>query len=116
MGELPFDAPVYAVLAAVLLVVSLGMRIVAEVVVRRRGDRISISATLWAALVLGVLTAVFDNVMIAVDLYSYAPEHLLGPHVGLAPIEDFSYPLATAIALPGVWALTRRRATERVAS
>lgn len=112
MGDLPLDAPVYAALAAALLVVSLGIRIVAEAVVRRRGERISMSATLWAALVLVVLTAVFDNVMIAVDLYSYAPGHLLGPHLGLAPIEDFSYPIATAIALPGVWALGRRRTTE----
>jgi lycopene cyclase domain-containing protein len=49
------------------------------------------------------LTAVFDNAMIAAGLFGYSPETLLGPAVGLAPLEDFAYPLAAAILLPVLW-------------
>ncbi|PZU49618.1 MAG: lycopene cyclase domain-containing protein [Microbacterium sp.] len=68
-------------------------------------------ASAWTALVLVVLTAVFDNLMIAADLFTY-PEHLIsGIRVGLAPIEDFSYPVAAAFLLPALWCLlTPRRA------
>lgn len=61
--------------------------------------------------VLVVLTAVFDTLMIAADLFYYAPEMLVGIHIGLAPIEDFSYPLAGALLLPSVWFLLRSRRT-----
>ena len=57
--------------------------------------------------VLVVLSAVFDSLMIAADLFYYAPEMLVGLHIGLAPLEDFSYPLAGAILLPSLWALLR---------
>ena len=58
-----------------------------------------------AALVLLTLTAVFDNVMIAAGLFTYPPEHLSGLHIGLAPVEDFAYPLAAAFLIPAVWTL-----------
>ncbi|MEQ4566753.1 prenyltransferase [Paenarthrobacter sp. CAP02] len=58
---------------------------------------------------LAVLTAVFDSVMIGLELFHYDPAHILGLRVGLAPIEDFAYPLAGVVALPGLWVwLTRR--------
>ena len=41
-----------------------------------------------------MLTAVFDNVMIAVGLVTYPAEHLSGLRIGLAPLEDFAYALA----------------------
>lgn len=66
----------------------------------------AIGATI-AALV--VLTAVFDSIMIWADLFYYAPEMLVGLHIGLAPIEDFSYPVAGAVLLPSLWVLLRRR-------
>ncbi|MFJ4262890.1 prenyltransferase [Paenarthrobacter nicotinovorans] len=59
---------------------------------------------------LAVLTAVFDSVMIGMELFHYDTSHLLGVTVGLAPVEDFAYPLAGVVALPGLWMwLTRRR-------
>ncbi len=64
-------------------------------------------------LVLFVLTAVFDNVMIGLGLFTYAPEFLLGLSVGLAPIEDFSYPLAGAVLLPALWVLLARGGADR---
>ncbi len=56
-----------------------------------------------------VLTAVFDNVMIGAGLFHYTQEHLGGLHIGLAPIEDFAYPLAGALLLPSLWTVLRRR-------
>jgi len=51
---------------------------------------------------------VFDNVMIGVGLYSYPDEHVSGLRIGLAPIEDFAYPLAAAFLVPAVYTLARR--------
>lgn len=99
----------YVLLVAVLLVVALAVRIAGELVARRRGHRIPLVPTLIAAGVLIVLTAAFDTAMIAAGLFAYSDAHISGVRVGLAPIEDFSYPIAIAIALPGLWELTRRR-------
>ena len=69
----------------------------------------------WAATgitiaVLAILTAVFDSLMIAADLFSYGHGHTLGPTVGLVPVEDFSYPIAAALLAPALWIrLTSRR-------
>lgn len=94
--SLPFLAAA-AVAAAVLLVVA-ARRSPERPVLRRYA--IAAPITLLG---LVLLTAVFDNVMIAAGLFHYAPEHLLGISIGLAPIEDFGYPLAAAILLPAVW-------------
>ena len=72
----------------------------------RFGARMAASAL--TAVVLVVLTAVFDNVMIALDLFTYPPEHLSGLRIGLAPIEDFSYPVCAAFLVPAVATLLTR--------
>lgn len=64
-------------------------------------------------LVLFVLTAIFDNIMIAAELFHYSPEHLHGVSIGLAPIEDFSYPLAGALLLPAMWIALQRGSAQR---
>ncbi|MBD8477894.1 lycopene cyclase domain-containing protein [Microbacterium sp. CFBP 8794] len=63
------------------------------------------------ALVLVGLTLVFDNLMIAVDLFSYPEEHLSGLRLGLAPIEDFAYPLCAAFLVPAVYTLLPSRSS-----
>lgn len=75
--------------------------------------RTRMRASALTALVLIVLTAIFDNIMIAADLFTY-PEHLIsGIRIGLAPIEDFAYPLAAAFLLPAIRCLlTPRTAAE----
>jgi lycopene cyclase domain-containing protein len=66
-------------------------------------------ASTIAAVVLVALTAVFDNVMIAADLFTY-PEHLIsGIRIGLAPIEDFAYPIAAAFLVPAIACLLTPR-------
>lgn len=72
---------------------------------QRRVGRQRIAAAGIALAALLVLTAVFDTVMIAVGLVAYDPALLIGFRVGLAPIEDFAYPIAAAILLPSLWAL-----------
>lgn len=79
---------------------------------RRRAHLGAIAATIG---VLFVLTAVFDTVMIATGLFHYSPDHLLGVHIGLAPLEDFAYPLAGAVLLPTLWAALRARRGSRAA-
>jgi len=63
---------------------------------------------LTAAVVL-VMTAVFDNIMIAVGLVDYAPDLISGAFVGIAPLEDFAYAIAAIVALPSLWVLLGRR-------
>ncbi|MDR6166142.1 lycopene cyclase domain-containing protein [Microbacterium paludicola] len=61
-----------------------------------------------AAVVLILLTAVFDNVMIAAGLFTYPEEHLSGIRIGLAPLEDFAYPLCAAFLVPAVATLLEK--------
>jgi lycopene cyclase domain-containing protein len=58
-----------------------------------------------------VLTAVFDNLMIAAGLFSYDDDRLVGAYLVLVPVEDFAYPIAAAILLPSLWILIGRRST-----
>ncbi|GAA5199464.1 lycopene cyclase domain-containing protein [Microbacterium jejuense] len=66
------------------------------------------AASAVAAGILIVLTAIFDNVMIAVGLFTY-PAHLIsGLRIGLAPVEDLAYPLCAAFLVPAVFTLAAR--------
>jgi lycopene cyclase domain-containing protein len=56
-----------------------------------------------------VLTAVFDNLMIVAGLFAYTDERTSGLRIGLAPLEDFAYPIAVAILLPALWGFLGRR-------
>lgn len=87
--------------AAVTLLVTLAT-------LRRPGFSRRMGSSAIAALALVALTAVFDNVMIALGLFTYPPEHLSGLRIGLAPIEDFSYPVVAAFFVPAVFTLLRR--------
>lgn len=73
---------------------------------RRRRRTLLVSLIAFA--VVALLTAVFDTIMIAVGLFTYAEEHLIGWRIGLAPIEDFSYVFVVALLLPALWAFLRR--------
>lgn len=68
-----------------------------------RGRRITSAALV--ALILLVMTAVFDNVMIGIGLVGYDASKISGVFVGIAPLEDFSYAVAALILLPSLWLL-----------
>ncbi|MFI5085822.1 MAG: lycopene cyclase domain-containing protein [Actinomycetales bacterium] len=64
-----------------------------------------LAAVALATAILLALTACFDNAMIAAGLFGYAPDKISGAMLGAAPLEDFAYPLAAALLLPGLWQL-----------
>lgn len=90
----------YAGLAGVFLAVA-AATLAAAVLVRRPGRRWW-RATVATTVAMVVLTAVFDNVMIAADLFRFDDEQLSGLRVGLAPLEDFAWPLAACMLLPAL--------------
>jgi lycopene cyclase domain-containing protein len=95
---------VFLAIAAVVLVVALATAADRRSLLRRWALPVVITGVLLFA-----LTAVFDNVMIAIGLMTYADATLTGIHLGLVPIEDFSYPLAGLLLLPALWLLLRPR-------
>jgi lycopene cyclase domain-containing protein len=54
-----------------------------------------------------VLTVVFDNLMIAADLFRYEAGLVSGVRVGLAPLEDLAWPVAASWGLPALALLLR---------
>lgn len=101
----------YPVLAVIGVVIAAGGGLAALWRLRVRDGRLPAAtapALLLTMLVVGLLTAVFDNLMIRWGLFHYAPEALSGWALGLAPVEDFSYPLAGALLLPALWLLLAR--------
>jgi lycopene cyclase domain-containing protein len=66
-----------------------------------------------AAVPLLLLTAIFDNLMIALGLFGYNREHISGAFIGLAPLEDFAYTIAVVVLLPSLWHLLDRREEQR---
>ena len=60
---------------------------------------------------LSILTLVFDTAMIAAGLYVFDPAKIVGIYLWGAPLEDFAYAIAAAVAMPVLWtALSGRRA------
>jgi lycopene cyclase domain-containing protein len=101
----------YAVLSAVFVGIAIAVWVVAAVTDAGFARRWWLPSVL-AAVVLVILTAVFDNLMIAVGLMTYAPDRISGVSIGAAPLEDFAYPIAAVILLPALWSLFARRSTD----
>lgn len=107
----------YGLIAAGGLLIALVCGSCLLVAAVRRSPRLS-SRRVWgsiglSAIVLLILTAVFDNLMIAAGLFTYAPDLTLGIQLGAVPLEDFSYPLAAVLVLPGLWLLLSRDTAQR---
>lgn len=101
-----------ALFLAVVGVVALAAALAARGRTRIRWGAVAITGAVVCA-----MTAVFDNIMIAVGLVGYSPDHISGALVGIAPLEDFAYAIAAVVLLPSLWALlggrhSRLRATE----
>lgn len=101
----------YWALNAVFLVAALAVGTAAVLGLKGWGRSVTLAAAGGAAAVVLVLTAVFDNLMIAAGLFTYAPEMISGAMVGLAPLEDFAYPVAAVLLLPALWILLGRTPT-----
>lgn len=50
-----------------------------------------------------VLTAVFDPIIVALDIVAYDETKLLGVYWFGAPVEDFFYAVYAAIIVPLIW-------------
>jgi lycopene cyclase domain-containing protein len=87
----------YLGLAAIFVALTVPVLVVA--VALRRPDRRWWVVTGLTALALVVLTAVFDSIMIAADLFRFDESALTGIHIGLAPIEDFAWPIAATVLI-----------------
>jgi lycopene cyclase domain-containing protein len=103
----------YIQLAACFLAAAVVAALVLSLLARRRGAVPHLGAIALTVLALFILTAVFDTIMIGTGLFHYSGAHLLDVHIGLAPIEDFAYPLAGALLLPSLWAVLRVRRSVR---
>lgn len=75
--------------------------------------RMRVGALVWTALHLCLLTMVFDTVMIAADLYVFDEGKILGVYVWGAPLEDFAYAIAAALAVPVLWTVLEDRDARR---
>lgn len=107
----------YSIVASAGIIIALvAGAILASFTLRRRALPSAgkfVASVALTSVALFVLTAVFDSVMIGAQLFHYESEHLLGMHIWLAPIEDFSYPLAAAVLLPALWVAFERGSVQR---
>lgn len=107
---------IYLVLSVIFLAVACVLAIVAVARIPSAARRALFQSLLLPVVVTGaalvILTAVFDNLMIALGFMVYSDAHVTGIRVGLAPLEDFSYPMAGLILLPALWLLLRRRGSD----
>lgn len=108
---------IYLVLSAIFLAIASIAAMIAVFVTpkHKRGARIRrwIIPLAITGVALAVLTAVFDNIMIALGFMTYSDTHTTGLAMGLAPLEDFSYPLAALLLLPALWVLFTPRRSEK---
>lgn len=63
-----------------------------------------------AAVLLLILTAVFDNVLVGTGIVGYDESLISGAKIGVAPLEDFAYAIAALVLLPSLWSLLTPRA------
>lgn len=99
----------YLLLSAVALGIAVAVAVSALLIKRPARLGTALAAATATAVVLVVLTAIFDSLMIAAGLMEYTAAHLIGWVIGLAPIEDFAYPIAAVILLPSLWLLAAPR-------
>ena len=83
--------------------------LVVSLIVLGRAGRGVLLASCVALVVLLVLTVVFDNVIVGTGIVAYAPTRISGALIGVAPIEDFAYPIAAAFGLPALWIVLGHR-------
>ncbi len=62
----------------------------------------------WPAYLVGLvpmllLTAIFDNLIVASGIVAYDPTKISGVMLGAVPIEDFAYTIAAVAIVPSVW-------------
>jgi lycopene cyclase domain-containing protein len=64
---------------------------------------------LITALVMLLLTLIFDNVIIGTGIVAYDHSKLSGIMLGYAPIEDFAYTLVALVLTPSLFEFFRKK-------
>ncbi|MEE1620942.1 lycopene cyclase domain-containing protein [Zafaria sp. J156] len=75
----------------------------AALLLRRIPPRAVLPPVGGALAVVLLLTAVFDNLMIAAGLFDYGEHGLSGLRIGLAPVEDLGYAATAVLLVPAVY-------------
>ena len=107
--NLPFLGAVLVV-AVIAFIVEYRRRQALESTERTRNTVFDVAGAL---IVVVLLTAIFDNAIIAAGIVAYDPDQISGRFVGLAPIEDFAYAVAAGVGLPALWVLLPERRAAR---
>lgn len=93
----------YAVLAYYFMGLAAVVTAIAALV-RRPGSRWW-GQTVLTTVGLLILTIVFDNVIIALDLVGYDESQLSGVYLALVPIEDLAWSVVAGMMVPSLWLL-----------
>ena len=64
---------------------------------------------LAASAVMLLITAIFDNVIIATGIVAYDEAKISGIKIGVAPIEDFAYTVVALLVVPTLFNFFRVR-------
>ena len=62
-----------------------------------------------ASAVMLIITAIFDNVIIATGIVAYDEAKISGIKIGVAPIEDFAYTVVALLVVPTLFNFFRVR-------
>jgi len=97
-----------------LIFVAVAAAVLLAALLARGASRRALVARWWLPVLMSgtvvmILTAVFDNVMIRSGLMAYSSSVTSGLLIGVAPLEDFAYPVAGLILLPALWLLVGGR-------
>ncbi|GAA2011806.1 lycopene cyclase domain-containing protein [Brevibacterium samyangense] len=106
----------YTLVNLVFLAVAVGL-LVAAIRVSRTSFRADTSGTagvsgvalLVTAVLLVVLTLVFNNLMIAAGFVDYGHAQTSGIRIGVMPVEDLAYTVFAVLALPALWTVLGNR-------
>ena len=70
---------------------------------------IAIKPLVAASAVMLLITAIFDNVIIATGIVAYDEAKISGIKIGVAPIEDFAYTVVALLVVPTLFNFFRVR-------
>lgn len=71
--------------------------------------RLPLRPLVFTALALVALTAVFDNVIVGLDIVDYDNGLISGVRLWYAPVEDFAYAIGATMLIPAIWTWLGRR-------
>ena len=94
---------------ATYLILNIGVMAVVLLLIAFRPLNLQWYIIVRVALILLILTAVFDSLIIHVNIVNYDITKILGIYIGKAPIEDFAYAVLVAILVPYIWHKTGKK-------